>query len=208
MEIPDDKEEVMQKRLLFALLLMGFVVIGLLKVRVQSVRGDGGQIGFTFETLPKQQVAMGVGDTLILDGQGTFNASEAEAEGGGSFTRFITSTLSTPCGGTNPLVPPCAVVDSGVWKATRFMSFTSPGTYGAHEAGILVVEAEFISANGTVAGATVMVFCNIGAGKLFNLDDQGKVIPGGVGVSLANGDTFRALAPADGLTIFSRREGD
>lgn len=174
----------MKKKLLVSLLVAGFVLVSLLQFgKVHAVRADGPEQSFTFMTLPNK---VGGGERMILNGHATFNSSEVE--GGGTFTRFQL-TGSTPF----------PVTDSGTWKAKGLISFTSPGTFGAHEAGIIILAADLVSDSGTITPATVKVVCNIGAGNLFT----GQ--PGGVTLTITGGDTFVAVAPSDGLTIFSTR---
>jgi hypothetical protein len=139
----------------------------------------GGQTTFSFVVVNTQ---VGGTDQLILNGNGTF--SSEEVQGGGSFTHF------SPTG-----EPPSPIVDSGTWRAKRFISFTPVGTYGAHGAGILQMDVDLIPDLGSPIPGTLEVVCNIAAGGLATGKEEG------VTLTLAEG-TFEPMGA--GLTVFSR----
>ncbi len=173
----------MKNKLLLSALVLGLLAAAALLVRVKPAEADSGRTNFTFMVILNRSVP-GV-DRIIFNGHGSFNNAEVEA--GGSFTRF------TPCG-----TPPCPVVASRTWKANRLVSFTSAGTFGADEAGVLVTDANLVGSDGSVTPVTVKVVCNIAAGNLFT----GQ--PGGVTLTLPDGSTFVATASlGDGFTIFT-----
>lgn len=172
----------MKRTFLVSVFVLGFLLFGVFQpYRAQPARADDGRTNFTFMTLPKQ---VNGADTLIFNGHGSFNRDEVE--GGGSFTHFSPTGLK-----------PFPIVASGTWKARRLISFTSAGTYGAHEAGVLKMDVDLVVDDRSVVSATVKVVCNIGAGNL----QTGQ--PGGVTLSSPGRPTFVATAPQDGLTVFS-----
>lgn len=171
------------KKLLLSGLTLG-LAIGLFQVPfVRPAHGQDGLTNFTFQVILNRSVAGA--DQIIFNGHGSFNS--AEVIGGGSFTRF------TPCA-----TPPCPVVASGIWKAANLTSFTSSGTYGADEAGVLQMNANLVGGDGSVTPVTVKVVCNIAAGGL----STGQ--PGSVTLTLPDGSTFVATASlGDGFSIFT-----
>lgn len=150
---------------------------------------DAGRTNFTFMVILNRSVTGA--DQILFNGHASFNRDEVE--GGGSFTRF------TPCTPTPPATSCVSpIVAFGTWKAKRLLSFTSFGTFGADEAGILETDADLVFADGSVTPVMVKVVCNIAAGNL----QTGQ--PGGVTLTLPDGTKFVASASkGDGFTIFT-----
>jgi hypothetical protein len=172
------------KKLLLLGLTLGLAAIGLFQVPfVQPAHGLSRPTNFTFMVILNRSVP-GT-DQILFNGHGSFNG--AQVVGGGSFTRFA------PCA-----APPCSVVSSGTSKTGTLISFTSAGTYGADEAGVLETNADLVGSDGSITPVTVKVVCNIAAGNLFT----GQ--PWGVTLTLPDGSTFVATASlGDGFTIFT-----
>jgi hypothetical protein len=91
------------------------------------------------------------GDNILIGGDGRF--TEHEASGSGSYTQFHPTSA----------VPP-AVTAAGTYQVTQFVSFTSPGAFGAIEAGVLVVKVNLLQTtpNRAQFPAALTVYCNIG----------------------------------------------
>ncbi len=134
---------------------------------------------FAFVVVDRQ---VGGSDLLILNGNGTISSDDIE--GGGSFTHFRP-------GGR----PPFPVVASGTWEATRLISFTPIGTYGAHAAGILEMQVRLIPSGGSPVPATMRMVCNIGAGGLQTGEGEG------VTLRVRSGSVFEPMDA--GVTVFS-----
>jgi hypothetical protein len=128
-------------------------------------------------------------DRINLSGAGTF--AIGRVTGGGSFTRF------TPTG-----TAPFPIVDSGIWRANKFLSFTeTPGSpYGQGISGILTMQVELRPLGKQPVAATMQVVCNLGAGALDTGEDEG--------VKLALSDGTRFAPIGQGQTIFNLGHDD
>ncbi len=142
-------------------------------------------------------VATRAGDTadaIILDGGGSFDDEEVDAEGGFTHFQFMGS-------------PPLPVVAHGSWKATRLVKFTQFGsTYGSYMAGILDLLVDLHVANGLlIEGASMKVVSNLRqtAGIFTGVDPTGVRLS----VPMSSG-TLNFDKPLLGGTLFSAKSED
>jgi len=137
-----------------------------------------------------------------MSGSGRFDAEDAKVRGGGS---FVISKQNASI--------PKPILLSGLWKATKFVSYTNKnaggvpfGSYDHIQAGILVLLIDLYLDDGTVInGATLTIICNIGAAGASTGQSEGYklTIPG-----TAFGE-FSPLSPIIGISHLStvRQEG-
>src|SRR5204863_1756863 len=122
-----------------AAVTLAFAVVALALVVAGAAGGDGrgrdgrgsthnGQTGYHFLVL---DAVSGTADRLLIQGDGSFNASRAH--GGGTFDHFQATGN-----------PPLPLVASGTWKARDVVSFNAlTPTHGVYEGGVLVMHATF-----------------------------------------------------------------
>jgi hypothetical protein len=144
---------------------------------------------FYFQAVSGQAATLAGGESILMSGCGSF--TERSARGGGEFVHFDGTKIPSP-----------NFINTGSWRATRFVSFAEVGTWGVGVAGILVMEVKLIPCDGPVVpGATLKIVCNIGPAGLetepFQQEGFTLTVPG-----LA---PFSPFTPPVGLTFFSRR---
>jgi len=143
---------------------------------------------FYFQAVSGQAATLAGGESILMSGCGSFTPSSVR--GGGEFVHFD---------GTK--IPSSNFINTGSWRATRFLSFVEVGTWGVGVSGILEMEIKLLPCDGPVIrGATLKIVCNIGPAGLETepLQQEGftLTVPG-----LA---PFSPFTPAVGLTFFSR----
>jgi hypothetical protein len=148
----------------------------------------GGRNRFYFQALSGQAATVGGGESIIMNGCGSFG--HRSVRGGGEFVRFDGRQIPSP-----------DVIATGSWRATRFLSFEEVGTFGVNVSGILEMEIKLIPCEGRVVrGARLKIVCNIGVAGLetepFQQEGFTLTIPG-----LA---PFSPFTPPLGLTVFTQ----
>jgi hypothetical protein len=127
-------------------------------------------------------------DSILMSGFGRFGRSGVE--GGGEFVHFD---------GTQ--IPAAPVTATGQWRATRPITFTEVGTWGAAVSGILTIGAKLLPCDGPpIKGARLEIVCNLGPA---GIGTPGTVE--GYTLTLPDGTTFKPFSPNIGLTLFTRR---
>jgi hypothetical protein len=142
---------------------------------------------FYFQAVSGQAATLAGGESILMSGCGSF--SPRSVRGGGEFVRFDGTKIPSP-----------NFVNTGSWKATRFLSFVEVGTWGVGVSGILEMEIKLLPCDGPVTrGATLKIVCNIGPAGLetepFQQEGFTLTVPG-----LA---PFSPFTPPVGLTFFS-----
>ncbi len=140
----------------------------------------------SFSEAPK--TASGVVPRIGMQGAGTFMADPGWVKGGGSYVLFDNATAV-----------PKTVLASGLWEATKFVSYTHGAlsgapTYGTIQPGILTLKA---NVEGIGSGLTMVLVCNVGAAGLSTGQAEGWKL---VGTSFGN---FKPLSPILGITHLS-----
>jgi hypothetical protein len=137
-------------------------------------------------------------DAILLAGCGGFNTRRVS--GGGEYVRT-----------NGTLIPNAPVLDTGSWKARRFLGFDPDPqgrTWGVVTPGRVRMEVRLISAlTGQVTQGTLEIVCNVGpAGIMTGFGAEGFRL------QLAGGPTFVQLTPTVGLTLITtptrRRDDD
>ena len=101
--------------------------------------------------------------------------------------------------GTNSPSP--NFINTGSWRATRFVSFAEVGTWGVGVAGILELEVKLIPCDApAVRGARLKIVCNIGPAGLVTEPFQQE----GFTLTVPGLAPFSPFTPPVGLTFFSR----
>jgi hypothetical protein len=140
---------------------------------------------FTVVAMSDGRVSEGFQHRMVLNGDGKFEPGHVE--GGGTFVIFNNAPAGTP----KP------IRGFGRWKAKKFVSYTSVGSYGPLVAGILELEVELSVEFPApeVVPATLRVICNVDPAGLTTGEPEGfkLTIPG-------SGEVFLPVVPAIGLT--------
>ena len=133
-------------------------------------------------------------DEIVFTGDGEFGSFSA-VHGSGSYIEIV------PC-----TTPPCTLISTGTWDGLKFISFTSPGSYGHVLSGHLKMTVSLFqtSPSFAVISATVDQFCNVPAGGLMSGGAEGIVL---TELSPPNKTFTQATSPtgegAGGFTNFS-----
>ena len=136
-----------------------------------------------------QAATLASGESILMSGCGSF--TDRSARGGGEFVHFDGTKIPSP-----------NFINTGSWRATRFVSFAEVGTWGVGVAGILELEVKLIPCDApAVRGARLKIVCNIGPAGLVTEPFQQE----GFTLTLPNGVTFSPFTPNIGLTLFTRR---
>ena len=132
--------------------------------------------------------AASASDRIIFSGDGQFDLALPTAWGTGSYTEFNPSVGS----------PPFPVLSAGVWEVKSFISFTSPGSYGFIEAGILKLSVVLfqITPSFALIPATLTVVCNIPPGAKLTGSTEGIVL-------MEVSKTFTQFSGGPGSSAFS-----
>jgi hypothetical protein len=145
-----------------------------------------GRTRFYFQALSGQAATVGGGESIIMNGCGSF--SDRAVRGGGEFVHFDGTKIPSP-----------PVIATGSWRATRFLSFTEIGTFGVNVSGILEIEIKLVPCDGPVVRhASLVVVCNIGVAGLMT----GR--PEGFTLTVPGMKPFSPFHPELGLTVFTR----
>ena len=149
---------------------------------------DRGRRRFYFQALSGQAATLRGGEAIIMSACGS--VGDRSVRGGGEFVHFDGTRIPSP-----------DFINTGSWRATRFVSFEEIGTFGVGVAGILEMEIKLIPCEGpAVRGATLKIVCNIGVAGLetepFQQEGFTLTVPG-----LA---PFSPFTPPAGLTFFTR----
>ena len=116
-----------------------------------------GQLNFRWISVSQNTAGA---DRVVMNGNGFVN--NGTVVGSGSWNHS----------GVGP--PPAPLLGFGTWKATRLLSLSNIGTYGAFAAGTLVMEVNLIpDGGGNRIPAEVTVNCNIPPAGLFTGLDEG-----------------------------------
>jgi hypothetical protein len=149
---------------------------------------DNGGQRFYFQALSGQAATVGGGESIIMNGCGSFG--RRSVRGGGEFVRFDGTQIPSP-----------DVIATGSWRATRFLSFEEVGTFGVNVAGILEMEIKLIPCEGPVVrGARLKIVCNIGVAGLETEPFQQE----GFTLTVPRLAPFSPFTPPLGLTVFTR----
>lgn len=192
MNVMKTKEFLKQAGMVVALLALFGVFAGVFATPAWS-----GERVFTFvassEAAP---LTDGTLPRVTMQGSGSFDAEDGEVEGRGSFV-VLNQNASVP----KPILL------SGLWKATKFVSYTNTnasgvpfGSYDHIQAGILVLLINLHLDDGrVVTGATLTIVCNIGAAGASTGQVEGYklTVPG-----TAFGE-FSPLSPIVGISHLS-----
>jgi len=123
-----------------------------------------------------------------MQGAGTFKVDPGWVKGGGSYVLFDQAS---------PM--PRTLLASGLWEATKFVSYThgtlsDAPTYGTIQPGILTMKANMA---GLGSGLTLVLICNVGAVPLSVGQEEGWKL---MGTSFGE---FEPLDPIVGITHLS-----
>jgi hypothetical protein len=149
---------------------------------------DGDRRGrrFYFQSVSGQAATISGGESIIMSGCGSFG--RRAVRGGGEFVHFD---------GRTP--PPAAIIATGSWRATRFLSFREIGTWGVGVAGILEIKITLLPCDRpAIRGASLVVVCNIGPAGLVTGRPEGFVL------TVPGLRPFSPFHPELGLTFFTR----
>ena len=150
---------------------------------------DNGRRRFYFQAVSGQAATLVGGESILMSGCGSF--TDRSARGGGEFVHFD---------GTK--IPSLDFINTGSWRATRFLSFAEVGTWGVGVSGILEMEIKLLPCDAPVIrGATLKIVCNIGPAGLENEPFQQE----GFTLTVPGLAPFSPFTPPAGLTFFSRR---
>lgn len=133
-------------------------------------------------------------DEIVFTGDGEFGPFTA-LHGSGSYVEFM------PC-----TTPPCPLISTGTWDAIKFISFTSPGSYGHILAGHLKMHVALFqtSPSFAVIFATLDQFCNVPPAGLMTGAPEGIVLTELTAPSKTFTQAISSTgAPAGGHTNFS-----
>src|SRR3954467_9647735 len=149
---------------------------------------DGGRRRrFYFQAVSGQAQHYAGGELVLMSGCRSF--TDRSVRGGGEFVHFD---------GTK--IPSLDFINTGSWRATRFLSFVEVGTWGVGVSGILEMEIKLIPCDGPVVrGATLKIVCNIGPAGLENEPFQQE----GFTLTVPGLAPFSPFTPNVGLTFFS-----
>ena len=144
---------------------------------------------FYFQAVSGQAATLAGGESILMSGCGSF--THRSVEGGGEFVHFD---------GTK--IPSLDFINTGSWRATRFVSFEEVGTWGVAVAGILELKIRLIPCDRpAVRGATLKIVCNIGPAGLMTEPFQQE----GFTLTVPGLAPFSPFTPPAGLTLFTRR---
>jgi hypothetical protein len=150
---------------------------------------DDGRSRFYFQAVSGQAATLAGGESLLMSGCGSF--TQRSARGGGEFVHFD---------GTK--IPSLDFINTGSWRATRFLSFEEVGTWGVAVSGILELAVKLIPCDGPVVrGAMLKIVCNIGPAGLVTVPFQQE----GFTLTVPGLAPFSPFTPPAGLTLFTRR---
>jgi hypothetical protein len=152
--------------------------------------GDDGarRTRFYFQAVSGQAATLAGGESILMSGCGSF--TDRSARGGGEFVHFDGTKIPSP-----------NFINTGSWKATRFVSFAEVGTWGVGVSGILELEVKLIPCDAPVVrGAMLKIVCNIGPAGLENEPFQQE----GFTLTVPGLAPFSPFTPNVGLTFFSR----
>lgn len=187
----------MKRRQFLAAAVIGSPLAG---VATQSARADDEpeELHFRLVSFSGAATIAGVQHRMLLSGSGTFAVGaghgkhhRGEIEGSGAFNHF-----------NNASPVPQTILGSGVWQATKFLSFTPFGHWGVVTAGILELMVDLIPDNGSrVPDVFMRIVCNAPPGGILTGQPEGFVlrIPG------APFGDFVPLNPTVGLTLITDR---
>jgi hypothetical protein len=148
-----------------------------------------GRTKFYFVALSGVTPTLTGGDSIAMSGFGHFGRGR-RVVGGGEFVHFDGTQIPSP-----------EFIGTGLWKATRLLSFEEVGTYGVFVSGILTIGVKLFPCDGPpIKGATLEIVCNLGPA---GIGTPGTVE--GYTLTLPDGTTFKAFMPNIGLTLFTRR---
>src|SRR4051812_4696643 len=148
---------------------------------------DGGRRRrFYFQAVSGQAATLAGGESILMSGCGSF--TRRSARGGGEFVHFD---------GTK--IPSLNFINTGSWRATRFLSFEEVGTWGVAVSGILELKIRLIPCDApAVPDATLKIVCNIGPAGLENEPFQQE----GFTLTVPGLAPFAPFTPPAGLTLF------
>jgi hypothetical protein len=144
---------------------------------------------FYFQAVSGQAATLAGGESILMSACGSF--THRSVRGGGEFVHFDGTKIPSP-----------DFINTGSWRATRFVSFVEVGTWGVGVSGILEMEIKLIPCDGLVVrGATLKIVCNIGPAGLVTEPFQQE----GFTLTVPGLAPFSPFTPPVGLTFFSRR---
>ena len=148
-----------------------------------------GRRRFYFQAVSGQAPTLTGGESVLMSGCGSF--THRSARGGGEFVHFDGTKIPSP-----------DFINTGSWRAARFLSFEEVGTWGVGVAGILELKITLIPCDGpAIRGATLKIVCNIGPAGLVNEPFQQE----GFTLTVPGLAPFSPFTPPAGLTLFTRR---
>jgi len=143
---------------------------------------------FYFDALSGQATTLGGGETVVMTGCGSF--TQRSVQGGGEFVHFD---------GTK--IPSTDFINTGSWRATRFLSFEEIGTWGVAVGGILELEIKLLPCDGpAIRGAALKVVCNLSPAGIVTSPFQQE----GFTLTVPGLAPFNPFTPNVGLTLFTR----
>jgi hypothetical protein len=150
---------------------------------------DDGRRRFYFQAASGQAATISGGESILMSGCGSF--THRSARGGGEFVHFD---------GTK--IPSLDFINTGSWRATRFLSFEEVGTWGVAVSGILELKIRLIPCDGPVVReAMLKIVCNIGPAGLVTMPFQQE----GFTLTVPGLASFSPFTPPAGLTFFTMR---
>jgi hypothetical protein len=150
---------------------------------------DDGRRRFYFQALSGQAATLAGGESVLMSGCGSF--TPRSVRGGGEFVHFDGTKIPSP-----------NFINTGSWRATRFLSFEEVGTWGVGVSGILEMEIKLLPCDGPVVrGAALKIVCNIGPAGLTTSPFQQE----GFTLTVPGLAPFSPFTPPVGLTLFTRR---
>jgi hypothetical protein len=147
---------------------------------------DDARRRFYFQAVSGQAATISSGESIVMSGCGSFSADSVR--GGGEFVHFDGTKIPSP-----------DFIATGIWRATRVLSFEEIGTWGVGVSGILQLEIKLLPCDGPVVrGATLTVVCNIGPAGLSTGQREGFTL------TVPGLTPFSPFSPELGLTLFTR----
>jgi hypothetical protein len=144
---------------------------------------------FYFQAASGQAATLTGGESILMSGCGSF--THRSAGGGGEFVHFDGTKVPSP-----------NFINTGSWRATRFLSFEEVGTWGVAVSGILELKIRLIPCDRpAVREATLKIVCDIGPAGLVTEPFQQE----GFTLTVPGHAPFAPFTPPAGLTLFTRR---